>query len=145
MSPAGAVTAARPGTVSPPDPRGPVLSRTGPPAWFAWSVPAGPASRGPRTWAAGQDRSCALSGSRLAPSLGATAVMVSRTGGTAGRRLGPGWAGWGAAWPGEGTRSACGGGPDHPGEQFVRADQRDRGPRCRGGAGQAVGPALGHV
>src|SRR5262249_37759427 len=36
-------------------------------------------------------------------------------------------------------------GPDHPGEQFVRAHQGDRGPGCRGRADQAVGPALGHV
>ncbi len=30
-------------------------------------------------------------------------------------------------------------------EEFVRSHQRDCGPRCRCGADQAVGPALGHV
>jgi hypothetical protein len=43
------------------------------------------------------------------------------------------------------TRTAWCGGPDHPGEQFVRTDQRNRGPGRGCGTDQAVGPALGHV
>jgi hypothetical protein len=52
MSLAGAVSVAGPGSVGPLGPRGPVLSRAGPPAWFAWSVASGPVGPGPRTYIA---------------------------------------------------------------------------------------------